>query len=147
MLYSPEACQRIHHWGEHLLNESSLSYRIQQLAMLVVAREFDSQYIWISHAGKGKEAGLTAGLVDALRDRKPLPTIKPDENAVIKYGQEFYRTHRVSEETFQRAIGLFGAQGLVELTMLMGFYATLAFNLNAFDIDLSDQPAEPRLPM
>ena len=34
-----------------------------------------------------------------------------------------------------------------ELTMLMGFYAMLAFNLNAFDVDLPDQRTEPILPV
>lgn len=55
---------------------------------------------------------------------------------MMTYGQEFYRTHRVSTGAFQQPHEHVGTQGLAELTMLMGFYALLAFNLNTFDVDL-----------
>jgi len=35
----------------------------------------------------------------------------------------------------------------VELTMLMGFYGTLAFHVNAFDVDLPTERTEPLLPV
>lgn len=147
MLYSPEACRRLHHWSDYLRKESILPSSIRELAMLVTAREHDCQYIWNRHAASGKQAGLSADLVDALRDKKPLPPLKPEEAAVIAYGQEYYRTRHVSKGTFQEALEQFGVQGVVELTMLMGFCATLAFNLHAFDIDLPDQRTEPVLPV
>jgi hypothetical protein len=40
-----------------------------------------------------------------------------------------------------------GAQGLVELTTLMGFYALLAFNANAVDLDMPATTDEPPLPV
>ena len=147
MINSPEASRRAFHFSDYLRNESTLPKHVQELAMLVTAREFDCQYIWNAHAASGKQAGLSAGLVDALRAKKPLPPVKPEEVAVVKYGQEFYRTHRVSKGTHQAALEQFGIQGLTELTMLMGFYAMLAFNLNAFDVDLPDQRTEPILPV
>jgi 4-carboxymuconolactone decarboxylase len=147
MINSPEACRRAFHFSDYLRNDSTLPKHVQELAMLVTARECDCQYIWNAHAAAGKQAGLSAGLVDALRDQKLLPPVKPEEAAVVKYGQEFYRTHRVSKGTHQEALEQFGIQGLAELTMLMGFYAMLAFNLNAFDVDLPDQRTEPILPV
>ena len=147
MINSPEACRRAFHFSDYLRNESTLAKHVQELAMLVVARELDCQYIWNAHAASGKRTGLSAELVEALRDKKPLPSLKPEEASVIKYGQEFYRTHRVSRGTFQQALEQFGAQGLAELTMLMGFYALLAFNVNAFDVDLPDERTEPILPV
>ncbi len=147
MINSPEACRRAFHFSDYLRNASTLPKHVQELAMLVTAREFDCQYIWNAHAASGKQAGLSPGLVDALRDEEALPPVKPEEAAVIKYGQEFYRTHRVSKGTFQEALEHFGTQGLTELSMLMGFYAMLAFNLNAFDVDLPEQRTEPILPV
>ena len=147
MINSPEACRRAFHFSDYLRNDSTLPKHVQELAMLVTAHEFDCQYIWNAHAASGKQAGLSPGLVDALRDQKPLPPVKPEENAVVKYGQEFYRTQRVSKGTHQEALEQFGIQGLTELTMLMGFYAMLAFNINAFDVDLPEQRTEPILPV
>ena len=147
MLYSPEACERVHHWADYLRKDSILSDSVREHAMLVTAREHDCQYIWNVHAAAGRRAGLSSELLDAVRDKKSLPSLKPEEAAVIRYGQEYYRTLHVSKGTFEEALAKFGVQGVVELTMLMGFCALLAFNLHAFDIDLPDQRTEPLLPV
>jgi len=86
-------------------------------------------------------------LVDALRDNRPLPEMPVDEAAVVHYGMEFFETHKVSPATFQAALDQFGAQGLTELTTLMGYYALLAFNANAFEIDLPEARTEALLPV
>jgi 4-carboxymuconolactone decarboxylase len=147
MLNSPEACRRASHLSDYLRRESILPPNVQELAMLVTARELDCQYIWNAHAASGKKAGLSSGLVDALRDNQPLPPLQPEEAAVISYGQEFFQTHRVSRGTFQSALEQLGAQGLTELTMLMGYYGMLAFCVNAFDGDLPSERTEPILPV
>ncbi|MGH8063861.1 MAG: carboxymuconolactone decarboxylase family protein [Candidatus Entotheonellia bacterium] len=147
MINSPEACRRAFHFSDYLRRESTLVPHVQELAMLVTARELDCQYVWNAHAASGKKAGLSAELVEALRDEKPLPSLKPEEAAVITYGREFFRTHRVSRGAFQAAQEQFGVQGLAELTMLMGFYGMLAFHVNAFDADLPAERTEPLLPV
>jgi 4-carboxymuconolactone decarboxylase len=147
MINSPEACRRAFHFSDYLRRESTLAPHVQELAMLVTARELDCQYIWNAHAASGKKAGLSAELVEALRDKQPLPALTSEEAAVITYGREFFRTHRVSRGAFQAAQELLGVQGLAELTMLMGFYGMLAFHLNAFDVDIPAERTEPLLPV
>ena len=147
MINSPEAGRRASHLSEYLRRESTLPANVQELAMLVTARELDCQYIWNAHAASGKKAGLSPDLVEALRENKPLPHLKHAEEAVIRYGQEFFRTHRVSRGAFQTALEQLGAQGLTELTMLMGYYGMLAFCVNAFDGDLPSERTEPLLPV
>jgi 4-carboxymuconolactone decarboxylase len=147
MINSPEACRRAFHISDYLRRESTLPLAVQELAMLVTARELDCQHIWNAHAASAKKAGLSAALVNALRDRSPLPPLAPAEAAVITYGREFFRTHRVSRGAFQMAQEQLGVPGLAELTMLMGFYGMLAFNVNAFDVDLPSDRTEPVLPI
>ena len=62
-------------------------------------------------------------------------------------GMDFFGTHRVSQQTFDVVLSHLGAQGLVELTTLMGFYAMLAFNTNAVDLDMPATTDEPLLPV
>ena len=57
--------------------------------MLVTARENDCVYVWNAHAASARAAGVPDAIVDALRVRKELPTLAPDEAAVINYAQEF----------------------------------------------------------
>jgi len=146
-LNSPEVAKRTNHLSAYLRQESGLPAKIQELAMLTTARELDCQYIWNAHAAAGRKAGLSDALVDAMRDKRDLPNIPEDEAAVINYGREFYRTHRVSDATFQAALQQFGAHGLTNLTNLMGYYALLAFNANCFEIDLPAERSEPTLPI
>ena len=153
MLTIPEMAKRALHLWHYLrgdgTNESSLSLsqKTQELAMIVTAREMDCQFIWNAHSASGRRAGLPDALVDNLRDKKELTGMAPDEAAVVHYGQEFFRTHSVSQATFDAALAQFGVRGLAELTNLMGFYATLAFNANAFGMDLPEERTEPVLPV
>ena len=148
MIHVPELIKR----GEHLRaylrgDESSLPANIRELGMLVTAREMDCQFIWNAHAAFGRQSGLSDELVNNLRDRSELPSLSEAESAVIEYGREFFRTHRVSEETFDRAMAQFGTRGLVELTTLMGYYSCLAFNINAFEVGLPEGISEAPLPV
>ncbi len=147
LLNSPEACLRVWQVIDYIWHSSVLPKKIQELAMIVAARELDCQYIWNAHAPSGRDAGLSDDLVDALRDHQPLPPIPHDEEVVIAYGQEFYRTHRVSRGTFQEAEEVFGTQGLSELTLTLGTYAMLAFHINAFDVALPAKRREPVMPV
>ena len=145
--HSPELSRRAIPLFEYVRNESSLPQTVRELAMLTTARAKDCPYIWNAHAALGRKAGLSDALVDALRDRQPLPSLSAAEEAVINLGMEFFGTNRVNEATFNLALDQFGAQGVVELTTLMGFYAMLAFNANAVDLGLAHPSEEPPLPV
>ena len=153
MLNVPEMAKRSLHLWHYLrgdgTNESSLSLsqKTQELAMIVTAREMDCPFIWNAHSASGRRSGLPDALVDNLRDKRELTGMAPDEAAVVHYGQEIFRTHRVSQATFDAALAQFGVRGLAELTNLMGFYATLAFNANAFGMDLPEERTETVLPI
>ena len=148
MINAPEMLAR----GEHLRaylrsDESSLPANVRELGMLVTAREMDCQFIWNAHAAFGRQAGLSDELVDNLRDRKPLSGLSPEEAAVVDYGREFFRTHRVRQPAFDAALAQFGVRGLAELTTLMGYYSMLAFNINAFEVGLPAERTEAPLPV
>ena len=144
MLNAPEVAQRALGLALYLRTETSLPPRIRELGMLVAARENDCQFIWHAHAPAGRQAGLKDETVDALRDQLEIPGLEPDEATVVNYGREFFRTRRVSQTTFDAALAQFGVLGLTELTNLMGCYSMLAFNVNAFGVELpSDSPEKP----
>ena len=147
MVHVPKA----HRWAtglnRYLREESSLPKKVQELAMLVTARELDCQHIWNAHAASARQAGVRSEIVDALRDRRELRNLAPDEAAVVQFGREFFRTHRVSRGAFQSALEQFGRQGVVELGLIMGNYSLLALLINAFDSDLPPDRTEPLLPV
>jgi len=147
MVHVPAA----HRWAtglnHYLRDESSLPKKVQELAMLVTARELDCQHIWNAHAASARQAGVPDELVDALRDRKELPVLAADEAAVVHFGREFFRTRRVSRGAFQSALEQLGRQGVVELGLVLGNYSLLALLINSFDSDLPPDRTEPLLPV
>jgi len=147
LIHVPKAHQWATLLNHYLRDESSLPKKIQELAMLVTARELDCQHIWNAHAASARKAGVRSEIVDALRDRKELPALGADEAAVVHYGREFFRTRRVSRGAFQAALEQFGRQGVVELALVMGNYSLLALLINAFDTDLPPDRTEPLLPV
>ena len=147
MINSPEMAVRANRLSEYLGEQSTLSEKVRRLAGLIGARSMDCQFVWNAHAAAGRRAGLPDALVDALRDKKPLPTLDPADAAVVNYGLELASTNQVSDATFQAAIAVLGAQGLTEFTTFMGYYRMLALNANAFTIDLPDDMTEPVLPV
>ena len=144
---SPEMAKRRNHLTSYLRYETQFPKRVQELAILTTARAMDCQYVWNAHAPAARKEGVADVLVDAIRDRRPLPDMAPDEEAIVNYGNEFFKNHKVSQATFDKALEQFGAQHLVELTALMGHYAQTSFFLNAFEAELPEQVTEPVLPV
>ena len=115
--------------------------------MLVAARELDCQYIWNAHAALARENGVADATVDALRERKELTKLPADESAVVRFGQEYFRTRRVSRGAYQSAMEQLGKQGAVELALVFGNYNLLALLVNSFDVDIPPDRKEPLLPV
>ncbi len=148
MINVPELAKRGENFRAYIRgDESSLPANVRELAMILTAREMDCQFIWNAHATFGRQAGLSDELVDNLRDKKDLANLSADQSAVVNYGREFFRTHKVSQSSFDTALSQFGVRGLVELTNLMGYYSSLAFNINAFDVGLPAAITEKPLPV
>ena len=143
MINSPEMRKRANHLVFYFREESELPQKIQEMAMILTARDKDCQYIWYAHAARAREQGISDEFVDALRDKKPLPKLPHDEQIVVDYATELFTTNRVSAGTFQAALDHFGAQLLTELTTMMGYYSLLALNVNAFEVDRPDGGEKP----
>ena len=148
MLNAPEAAQRALGLAAYLRTETSLSPRIRELAMLLAARENDCQFIWNAHAPPARREGVCE-----MNWSMPFgtawhcPTPADDELAVVNFGREFFRTRRVSQESFDAVVAHFGVNGATELATLMGCYAMLAFNVNAFGVELPEGHTEAALPI
>ena len=148
MINGPELARRGEHYRAYFRgDEITLPANVRELAMITTARELDCQFIWNAHSGYARQAGISDKLVNDLRDKKELTGLSDQESAVINYGREFFRTHKVSQDTFDAARAQFGTLGLVELTNLMGYYSALAFNINAFDVGLPENLTELPLPI
>jgi 4-carboxymuconolactone decarboxylase len=143
--HMPEMAQRLEALRLYLRDEASLSQKLQELVMLSVAREMSCAFIWYAHAAPAKQAGVRADVVDAIRERRPLTNLDPDEQTAVDFTRELLRDRKVSRATFDAATKRFGQRGTMTLTNLIACYAVLAYNMNTYELEAPAHPTEKAL--
>lgn len=147
LLHMPEMAHRLEALRTYIRGEASLPQRLQELVMIAVAREMDCAFIWHAHAAAARQAGIRDDVVDAIRDKKPLPVLDPDERTVMNFTRELLQNRKVSQTTFDAAIARFGQRGMMTLTNLIACYAALAYNMNTYELGAPEHPTEKALPV
>src|ERR1035438_1981842 len=67
-ILNPELADKWQMLGELLRYRTSLPPRLGELAILVTARHFDSQFEWYAHEAPALAGGLAPAVIDAIRD-------------------------------------------------------------------------------
>ena len=137
-LHSPRLAALSTAINRYLRYESGFSGRVRELAILVAAREHDSQFEWFAHESVALKEGLPQQIVDVVKHRRGLDGLPETDTAIIQLGREMFGRHKVAPETFARIRKLFGDRGTVDLVSLMAEYAATAALLTAFDNQLPD---------
>ena len=144
MLNSPETASRLFALGGHLRYNSQLPAAIRELTIITVAREMDCEYEWAQHRPLAAKAGIGEASISAIRESRAPEGLQPVEAVVVRYAHELMRHHRVSDEVFNPALKQFGTTGLLDLTLLVGYYSMLANALLAMEVEL-DKGLVPEL--
>jgi 4-carboxymuconolactone decarboxylase len=134
MAYSPRLAQRVFDVSDWLRSECEIAPALRELAALAVAREKDAPAVWASHVDLARRHGGSEEAITAVRDRGTLDALPPDERDVIDYVRQQLRTHRVTQDLFDRLRDHHGVRWLVELTCLVGHYGVVTSVVNAFEL-------------
>jgi hypothetical protein len=121
------------HMGGLKSLEASVGRRLMGSAILVSAREHDSQYDWTMNEVAALKDGLEPAIIDVIRLRKPPTGLAEKETIIIEFGRELFGKHMVSPQTYARALKAFGERDLVDLIDLMALHAAETTLLTAFD--------------
>ena len=113
--------------------ESPVGRPLLELAILITAREHDAPFEWSLHEMEAVAVGLDPDVIDVVRRREALSGLGEREAVIIRAGREMYGEHRLSAETYRRAVELFGEANFVDVVDLMARYAGTAGRLAAFN--------------
>lgn len=145
---SPALAQAMFDVRQRVRYESDRDQRLTELAIIATAREINNQYEYTAHEPLAIAAGLEQEIIDIVRFRRPVesnPAIASfgeTEQVIVQFAREVISEERVSSETFARAINIFGEEGVMDLTGLIGYYSFVAITLKAFDVQ---RPADSEL--
>jgi len=129
LLRSPVLGQRMFDLLYYLRWNTSVPLRLNEMAILIIGRQWRSQVEWFAHAPIAARAGLSPEVIADLKAQKRPQNMKDDEAIVYDLVTELTTTHKLSDETFARAKQILGEQQVVDLTTVAGTYVTVAMIL------------------
>jgi 4-carboxymuconolactone decarboxylase len=143
LIRSPEVMLRAKAMGDYLRFKSVLEPRINEMVIIITAREWTQQYEWQAHYPAALKAGLRREIADAIADGRRPTGLAEDEEIAYDMATEILRLKRVSDTTYARAGAKFGEQGVIDLLGVVGYYNFLAIVMNATRTALPQNLPEP----
>jgi 4-carboxymuconolactone decarboxylase len=134
MLLQPALGQALQALGSAVRYETALGDRAREIAILTVARIWDSAFERHAHEAVGRAAGLTGEELAALRTGRADAFGDPAERVVLDTVTALAARGDLDDEQYAAAAAVLGRSVLFELTTLVGYYATLALQLRVFRV-------------
>lgn len=114
----------------HNLNNSALSRKLTELAILIAARHWTNNYEWNAHNPLAVTAGLSPAIVAAVADGRRPENMSDDEEILYDFCTELLHNQSVSDATYARALSRLGEPGIVEAASIEGYYTYLSMIMN-----------------
>ena len=142
-LRSPELADRLQKVGEYVRFNSSLDKRVNEMAILMTAQAWGSQYEWYAHAPLALKAGLDPAIISAIGAGRKPDNMKDDEAIVWEFTTQLRRDRGVDDAIYARALEKFGERGIIDLVGVNGYYDVVSMTLNVAQVKA---PADAELP-
>jgi 4-carboxymuconolactone decarboxylase len=138
-LHEPTVGAAIWNTTKAMTRFAIVSDRVRQIVILVVGAHFDAGYELYAHGAVARKCGLSDQFVSTVVSGSRPEGMVDDEGVAYDVAHVLSAGRRLPEDTYRRAIELFGQRGINELIYLVGHYCFVSVTLNGFDIPV---PAE-----
>ena len=128
---------------EYLRQKTSLTRRLNEMAILLEARIWDAQYEWWAHEPLARKAGLSDAIIKDIREGKRPGAMQADEAVVYDLVTELLNKRQLSDDTFSRAKQILGEQQVVDLVAVAGFYVMVSAVVIAGRVAIPDGAPAP----
>lgn len=132
MLHSPAVGLPLQELGSALRFRTSFTKREREIATLVVAAHWRSDFEWYAHERIGGRAGLSDAELDALREGRDPVLGDARERVVYAAARQLVTDADLGDTLFAEAVATLGRTAVVELVALVGYYGALALQLKVF---------------
>lgn len=140
---SPELADRLQKIGEYVRFKSSLPSRLNEFAIIIVARKYGAQYEWFAHHRLAMAGGLDPAVAEDLLHGRVPANMKPDEQVVYDFTTELLEQHNVTDAMYKRATDAFGERGVADLIAVTGYYVLVAMTVNVDRTPIPDGGKPP----
>jgi 4-carboxymuconolactone decarboxylase len=133
MLDVPDLADAIQNVGARIRFSGALDPRLREVAILATAAAFGSGYEWDYHEPIGRNLGLGAGEIAAIRAGGLCG--RPADDAIVAVCRAAVRERRIPEEPLRTLVVLIGRGAASEVVAIAGYYQMLALFLAAGALD------------
>jgi 4-carboxymuconolactone decarboxylase len=146
MLRSPELSEIVR-GTSGTRTRSELSPKITELAILMNARYWTTQFEWLVHRQAAEQAGLNKETIEAIRTGQLPSDMEPSVSVVYNFLRELLTTKQVGDPTYAAAKAFLGEKGIVDLIGLVGFYQVTSLMMNVDRYPMANATQVPELPI
>jgi 4-carboxymuconolactone decarboxylase len=139
-LLQPRLGSALQALGASVRYETGLDDRSREIAILVVAAHWRSDFEWYAHEAVGRSAGLGDAELAAIRNGQH-QALPGHEAIVARTAAALLTRGDLDDAEYREAVDHLGPPGLFELLTLVGYYATLALQLRVFRVPAPPAPA------
>jgi 4-carboxymuconolactone decarboxylase len=143
-LRSPGMGNIIQSLGAEIRFRSSIPSKLNEMAILITARKWTSQYEWYAHYKVAMEAGLDPAIAEAIAQRRRPAKMSVDETIVYDFSTGLHETQGAGDAVYKAALDRFGERGVVDLIAVNGFYVLVSMCLN---VDRTPLPEGEKPPL
>jgi 4-carboxymuconolactone decarboxylase len=132
-LLQPRLGSALQALGSAVRYDTGLDDRCREIAILVVAAHWRSDFERYAHEAVARSAGLGEVELAAVRDGRHA-ALAGREAVVARTATALVARGDLGDAEYRQAVDHIGTAGLFELLTLVGYYATLALQLRVFRV-------------
>ena len=134
-LANPTLSKTIVPVGEYYQHHSTLTKAEIEIVTNLVNARWRASYASYEHEKIGQEQGhLDREKLERMIGGLPVSFDEPREDVVYQLSAVLVQPRIVSAGLYHRAIGLIGEAGVVDISVLIGWFTMVCTTLNAFDV-------------
>ncbi|MGE8623199.1 carboxymuconolactone decarboxylase family protein [Acinetobacter schindleri] len=139
-LHNPNLADRWQKLGQVLRFETTLPAYLNELAILMAARRWNSSLEWAIHARDGEKAGLSKEWIGSIKvGELPDFSMDPDAKDVYEFSRQLLIQGDVEQSIYTAVMTRWGEVGVVELSSVIGYYSMVAMTLNVHNVPIPEE--------
>lgn len=144
-LHRPQLAACSQELGRYCRYDTELDPKLSELAILVTARVFRSEYEWQVHKEFALKAGLSADVIEAIRTNQSPEFDDPAQEVVHDVARAAHEQREVDDALYARSVAVIGEAALVDLVGLLGYYTLISLTINVFRVPPLGEDPKPDL--
>ena len=147
-LRSPEFAELSQPLSNYLRFKAPMPRKLKEIATMLTARYWGSQYVWYSHRQQALDAGLSPAFITAMANGERPAKMSPDEATMYDFVTQLLTTRQISDANFKAMADLVGERGIVETLATIGHFTglTMMFLVDRYPVP-AGAPDEVNRPM